>query len=181
VRRRISVIDSNVLYSVELTDLFLTFATHRLIQLHWSEVILEEVRRSLLRTGRLSPPLINYRLTAMERALPNALASVTEDEVRSMQISENDRHVLALAVVSAADSIITFNVRDFPRDYCENLGIAILTPDETAAELASHDLVGATNAVHEIAHRRRNPTISVDELLVRWETQLPSFVAAMRG
>jgi len=181
VRRRISVIDSNVLYSVELTDLFLTFATHRLIQLHWSDAILEEVRRSLLRTGRLSPPLINYRLAAMERALPNALASVSEDEVRRMQISNNDRHVLALAVVSAADSIITFNVRDFPRDYCENLGIEILTPDETAAELASHDLAGVTNAVHEIAHRRRNPSVSMDELLVRWETQLPSFVAAMRG
>lgn len=44
---RIAVVDANVLYSIELTDLLLTLATHRLVRVPWSETILEEVRRNL--------------------------------------------------------------------------------------------------------------------------------------
>ena len=34
--RRVGVVDANVLYSIELTDLLLTLAVHRLVRLHWS-------------------------------------------------------------------------------------------------------------------------------------------------
>jgi len=32
------VVDANVLYSIELTDLLLTFASHRLVRVHWSPI-----------------------------------------------------------------------------------------------------------------------------------------------
>lgn len=44
---RVVVLDANVLYSIELTDLFLTLATRRLVRVHWSNTILDEVRRNL--------------------------------------------------------------------------------------------------------------------------------------
>ena len=62
MRARTVVIDANVLFSIELTDLFLTFATHRRLQIRWSEEILSEVRRSLELSGRLSPAAIDRRL-----------------------------------------------------------------------------------------------------------------------
>ena len=62
MRARTVVLDSNVLFSIELTDLFLTFATRRLLQIRWSEEILSEVRRSLEMSGRLSPASIERRL-----------------------------------------------------------------------------------------------------------------------
>ena len=43
---RVAVVDANVLYSIELTDLFLTLAVHRLVRVHWSEAILDEVLAS---------------------------------------------------------------------------------------------------------------------------------------
>ena len=62
MRARTVVVDANVLFSIELTDLFLTFATLRLLQIRWSEEILSEVRRSLEVSGRLSTAAIDRRL-----------------------------------------------------------------------------------------------------------------------
>jgi hypothetical protein len=61
VRARNVVVDANVLFSIELTDLFLTFATRRLIDIRWSEEVLSAVRRSLEVSGRLSTAAIDRR------------------------------------------------------------------------------------------------------------------------
>ncbi|MFP5489058.1 MAG: hypothetical protein ACLGHQ_12220, partial [Acidimicrobiia bacterium] len=73
VSGRVAVVDANVLYSIELTDLFLTFAAHRLVRLHWSPMILDEVRRNLAKRADLTPVAIDYRIDRMNRALPAAL------------------------------------------------------------------------------------------------------------
>ena len=108
------VIDANVLYSIELTDLLLTFAAHRLVRLHWSPTILGEVRRNLAKRVDLTPDAIAYRIDRMNRAVPGALDEAPEVLIAAMPIIEHDRHVLALAVHVEADCIVTFNLRDFP-------------------------------------------------------------------
>jgi len=142
VRARTVVVDANVLFSIELTDLLLTFATRRLLQIRWSEDILSEVRRSLEVSGRLPTAAIDRRLAAMQRALPDATAEAPRALVDQMRVEANDRHVLALAVAVGADAIITFNVRDFPADYCMSLGIEVLTPDDLAVETLRGDSFG---------------------------------------
>ncbi len=42
----------------------------------------------------------------------------------------DDRHVLAATIVANADVIVTFNLRDFPRENLETYGIEALHPDE---------------------------------------------------
>ena len=105
---RVAVVDANVLYSIELTDLFLTLATHRLVRVHWSRTILEEVRRNLARRPDLSAAAIDYRIDRMNVALPDAIQGPPpEDLIDSMPVNAKDRHVLALAVHIEADSIVT--------------------------------------------------------------------------
>lgn len=180
MRARTVVVDSNVLFSIELTDLCLTFATRRLIEIRWSEEILSEVRRSLEMSGRLSPVAIDRRLAAMQRALPDAMAEVPRALAAEMDIEASDRHVLALAVAASADSIVTFNIRDFPADYCMSLGVEVLTPDEFAATTLRDDAVGVMSALTDIARRRKLPSVSVGDLLDRWRVQLPGFVELAR-
>jgi hypothetical protein len=131
VSGRVAVVDANVLYSIELTDLLLTFAAHRLVRLHWSPVILDEVRRDLAKRADLTPDAIAYRFDRMNLAAPSALDEAPETLVAAMPISEHDRHVLALAVHVEADSIVTFNVRDFPAVSCEPYGIEAMDPDSS--------------------------------------------------
>ena len=180
MRARTVVVDANVLFSIELTDLLLTFATRRLLQIRWSEEILSEVRRSLEMSGRLSPAAIERRLAAMQRALPDALAEAPHVLVEQMRVEANDRHVLALAVATSADAIVTFNFRDFPSEYCMSLGIAVLTPDDLAVETLRGDYVRVTAALQEIALRRKVPSMNVGDLLERWQVQLPGFVELAR-
>ena len=180
MRARTVVVDANVLFSIELTDLFLTFATRRLLQIRWSEEILSEVRRSLATSGRLSPAAIDRRLAAMQRALPDAPAEAPRALVEQMRVEANDRHVLALAVATSADAIVTFNIRDFAADYCMSLGIEVLTPDELAVETLRGDSVGVMAALREIALRRKMPSMNVDDLFECWQVQLPGFVDLVR-
>ena len=105
---RVAVIDANVLYSIELTDLFLTLATHRLVRVHWSETILDEVRRNLAIRPDLTEVAIDYRIERMNLALPDALHGPPPDElVESMPVNAKDRHVLAFAVQVEADCVVT--------------------------------------------------------------------------
>ena len=181
MRARTVVLDSNVLFSIELTDLFLTLATRRLVEIRWSEEILSEIRRSLALSGRLSPTALTRRLAAMQRALPDATAEVPRALIEQMEINPADRHVLALAVATGADAIVTFNVRDFPAEYCMPLGVEILTPDEFALETLQSDTDGVMKALSSIARRRKLPSMSVGELLDLWQFQLPRFVELAQG
>ncbi|MFN8053694.1 MAG: hypothetical protein U0Q22_19835 [Acidimicrobiales bacterium] len=61
---RVAVIDANVLYSLELNDLFLTLATHRLVRVDWSDTILDEVRRNLARRPDLNEERTRVRTSA---------------------------------------------------------------------------------------------------------------------
>jgi excisionase family DNA binding protein len=60
----------------------------------------------------------------------------------TMPITEHDRHVLALAVHGDADSIVTFNLRDFPASACEPYGVEAVDPDSFAVAVAESDRRG---------------------------------------
>lgn len=177
---RIAVVDANVLYSIELTDLLLTFAAHRLVRVHWSPTILAEVRRNLAKRPDLAPDLIAYRIDQMNRAAPGALDEPPEALVAAMPIAAHDRHVLALAVHVEAASIITFNLRDFPVDACEPFGVEAADPDSFVAAVAATDPARTHAALSDIAQRRTRPAMTVHELLQRLERVLPGFVSQVK-
>lgn len=181
VSGRVVVVDANVLYSIELTDLLLTLAAHRLVRVHWSPTILDEVRRNLAKRADLTPDAIAYRIDRMNLAVPGALDEAPEALVAAMPITEHDRHVLALAVHVDADCIVTFNLRDFPAGACEPYGIEIVDPDSFAVAVAESDPARAHAALTDIARRRTRPPMTVDELLDRVEIVLPNFVSRVRA
>jgi hypothetical protein len=123
-----AVVDANVRYSIEITDLLLTMAAERLICVHWSNEILDEVRRNL--GERLSADAVEYRITQLNRAFPSALDDPPADLIDDMPVNRKDRHVLALAVHLDIGVIITENLRDFPRRLCEPHGVEAITPDD---------------------------------------------------
>lgn len=178
---RVAVVDANVLYSIELTDLFLTLATHRLVRVHWSDTILDEVRRNLALRPDLSKAAIDYRIDRMNLALPDALQGPPPDElIASMPVNAKDRHVLALAVQVEADCVVTFDLGDFPAALCERYGVEPLHPDELLDALADHEPDRSVAAVTEMAARRRRPPMTPAQLLDRLETVIPKFVGRCR-
>jgi predicted nucleic acid-binding protein len=178
---RVPVVDANVLYSIELTDLLLTLATHRLVRVHWSQTILQEVRRNLSLRPDLGEAAIEYRIDRMNRALPDASQGPPRDElIKSMPINAKDRHVLALAVHVEADSVVTFDLGDFPAAWCEPHGVEPLHPDDLLVAIAVDEPERVATVLEEMAARRRRPPMTPAALLDRLQMTIPKFVTRCR-
>lgn len=151
------VLDANVLYGIEVTDLFATMATRRLFRPHWSPEILDEVVRNLLLRPDLEPTAIARRIDYLNRALPGALSAVPAQLVEAMPVNEKDRHVLALAVHVGAPTIVTDNVRDFPPELLDPFGVEAITADAFALAQVDLHRDGVVATLEAIAARRRHP------------------------
>ncbi len=82
-----------------------------------------------------------------------------------------DRHVLAAAIRSGAQAIITFNQRDFPAEELEQYDVVTLHPDEFVVRQL--DLAGSAVAAVARKHRAalKNPSKTVENYLETLATQ----------
>ena len=93
----------------------------------------------------------------------------------------DDRHVLAAAIRSNADAIVTFNLKDFPPEYLEEFQVDVIHPDD----FIFHQIDLAPNvccqAVREQRKSLKNPPYTVDEFLpILQRQQLPQTVSALQ-
>lgn len=86
--------------------------------------------RSIVEACKHSPNAIVCLLSAL-RIHDLTTQSPYELWVTSLSLpDEDDRHGLAAAIRCGADSIVTFNIKDFPKFALEPYGIEALHPDE---------------------------------------------------
>ena len=93
----------------------------------------------------------------------------------------DDRHVLASAILCGANTIVTFNLKDFPEDALRPYGIEAQHPDE----FLNCQLDLAPNVVCTATKRHRsslkNPPMNVAEYLASLERQgLAQTVSSLR-
>lgn len=109
------VIDACVLANAQVCNVLLTLAeTPRLYLPRWSERILEETNRTQKSKLEWNPAIADKFQKALESYFPEAIVRGFEHLIDHCQNQENDRHVLACAIHSKAELIITFNTKDFP-------------------------------------------------------------------
>ena len=177
-----AVLDTCVLYPFSLCDLLLRLADRELYDPFWSDSILGELERNLREHG-LTDDQVAHRVSRMRAAFPEALvpaAAVTRLE-RAMTNDTKDRHVLAAAVASPAEAVVTVNLRHFRREDCEPYDISVLHPDEFLVTLLDLDpsTVRAELSAQTAALTR--PAVTFDELLSMLERAgVPDFVARIR-
>ncbi len=109
-----AVLDASVLFPAAIRDTLLRAGGAGLYQLYWSDEILEEVRRNLVKSGRATEEQAQRLVDTMQRAFPEAMVAGYEVLIERMTNEPKDRHVLAAAVRSQAEIIVTDNLRDFP-------------------------------------------------------------------
>lgn len=93
----------------------------------------------------------------------------------------NDRHVVAAAIRSGAQVIVTFNLRDFPSDSLSPYNLEAQHPDDFV--LNAIDLSPGTvlRALEEQSAALRNPPVDLLELLTNLQSLgLVQSVARMR-
>lgn len=118
------VLDTCVLYPAYLRDTLLRMAAAELFRPLWSATILEELGGNL--PENVDPAPLLAKITT---SFPDAAVTGYEALVNSMSNDPKDRHVLAAAVRSSANAIVTFNLDDFPADATKPYDVEVMHPD----------------------------------------------------
>ena len=104
-----------MLYPLPVRDTLLRVAQQNLYAVRWSQRILDEVARNLVNDRRATRDQARNLLDVMQRAFEDA--EVPEAAIAALEptmLNEPaDRHVLAAAVASDAEAIVTSNLRHF--------------------------------------------------------------------
>ncbi len=117
----------------------------------------------------------------MNVAVPDSLVTGHEDLIGALQLSDpKDRHVLAVAIRTDADAIITFNQRDFDETELAKYDLYTEHPDEFVSNMIAIYTPRVISAVREMRRRLKNPPKNVDEFLSTLHQQgLPQTVSRL--
>jgi hypothetical protein len=177
-----ALLDANVLHPMVLCDLLIRLAQRGLYRALWTREILAEVVATVLRRRPdLSIELLRRRTEAMQTTLQDATVEGYEALVPSLHELGADAHVVAAAVFSHADIIVTSNVRDFPERVLDRYGIAALLPDDFLGQQWWVDPVAVADTLVQQARGTTRPPLTPDDILTRLRFMAPSFVTVVRA
>ena len=144
-----------------------------LFRAHWSDDIHAEWMRNVLANRPdLKMEQLERTRELMDAHVRDCLVEGYKSLIPSLELpDEDDRHVLAAAIVAGADVIVTFNLKDFPMDQLETYGIEAQHPDDFVAHLIDLAPSQVCAAVAAVRARLRNPPKTVTEYIDKLEQQ----------
>ena len=127
----LAVLDACVLVGAGLRDTLLRLAeTPRLYVPKWSDDIIAETKRTLENKLGKTSSQTEHLLRELKRAFPEAWVSGYKNLEGALRNDPKDRHVLAAAIRCGAQTIITFNLKDFRAGALAEYDIEAVHPDE---------------------------------------------------
>jgi len=185
--RPTTIIDACVLCSPLKRSLILSLAQADFFCVRWSDEILDETEKAIIiilsKRGYddAAERAAQSRLS-MQQAFAEASVVNYEDhgkEIRKLP-DEGDRHIIAAAIKSRADIIVTENLKDFPRKVLAKYGIEAKSSDEFVAAAINLSPSIAKAAIERMHHRQDWPKMSLDKLILEMEkTGLTKTVAQL--
>jgi predicted nucleic acid-binding protein len=178
-----AVLDTNVLFSRVLHELIGRAATTgNLLELVWSDELVEETTRTLMEEKGLSRENAELWVGLMTDAFPAGHVDITQVppdlDLSALTSDEDDHHICALAVAGAADYLLTFD-KSFKRPALRVLGIEVVEPDTFLSDAVDEDPELFREILVEQAAAWAERT--VEELIDAIErTQTPVFAAKAR-
>ena len=190
------VADADTLFGGTTRGLLIHLDYQGMIRLHWSPLILEEMSRALVKTGRKSDPAAAARHEALMRnALPQAEVPTADvqsqfEAVAEAMRSAKDIHVAACANVlrvqryypdSPVVNLVTKNIRDFGVRKLSALGIAVQRPDAFLVDLFNQDadaVAAAFAALRETLRSGPTPDQLLERLAADGQTEAAAAMLA---
>ncbi|HEY3559334.1 MAG TPA: PIN domain-containing protein [Kribbella sp.] len=105
-------LDANVIRGQQTNDVLLSLADHDVFEPRWTQHVIDEMRRN--RPPGVSEKAVDRRIAMMNGAFEDAMTEVPPQELQDqMQADAKDKHVLAGAVHSESQVLVTNNLKDF--------------------------------------------------------------------
>lgn len=172
--------DACVLYPFSLRDLLVELAMphYGLFQAKWSLRIEDEWQRNL----RKNLPDIDATMLAiiaqkMREAVPDCMVSNYEKLESGLILPDaDDAHVLAAAIRSKSQAIITTNLKHFPAAILAEFDIEVIHPDVFLINQFDLNSAKVLDALKNIRARLKRPPYSANQYLERLTVNgLPAF------
>jgi predicted nucleic acid-binding protein len=159
-----AVLDTNVIYPVIIRDILFWFAHYDLYTPKWSEHIFDEWKKVIREKG-LSEEEANKRIEKANSAFPDAFVKNYQGLIDNLNLpDEDDRHILAAAIKTNANLIVTNNIKDFPEEYLQSFGLNAKTADDFLTDIIDLNHEQAVAAFKEMVLNKKNP--KMDEFAV---------------
>jgi len=159
------VLDTNVIYPLWIRDILLWFAFYDLYTPKWSENICLEWIDVMIRKG-IPKEEAEIRANKINLAFPDALVDCYKPLIKHLTLPDiDDRHVLAAAIKTNANLIITNNLKDFPDNYLAQYGLKAKSPDDFLTDIIDLNPVLALQAFRKLVLNKRNPPYDEFEVL----------------
>ena len=172
-----AVLDACVLVNVALSDTLLRLAESPALYLpRWSHDIMTETTRTLENKRGWLPAQTERLVNALRTHFEEAWVEGYEPLISAMGNHPKDLHVLAAAVKTGAQTIVTFNLKDFKKEALDPWDVQAQHPGAFLIDQyhLDPDLVFAK--LHEQASRRGG----IDRLLSIHQQTVPDFVEVIR-
>lgn len=168
-----ALLDTCVLWPSRQRDFLLSLAAEHAYRPIWSSAILDELQRTE-REKLIGVELPEEEADARAAHLVAQMRSAFfGSEVEGWEAvtpyglpDPDDEHVLAAAVVGGAESVVTWNVKDFPVRVVPT-GIRVVLPADFAGDMVAADVGKGLRAVESMAARSgwAGPKQTVQEIL----------------
>jgi predicted nucleic acid-binding protein len=183
------VLDTNVIFSRVLHELLGRVAnTGGLLELIWSEELVQETTRVLIEDKGLDPKRAAIWAGLIADVFPAGRVDISQIppdlDLSTLTSDEDDYHICALAIAGSADFILTFD-KKFNLDALQALGIQAIEPDAFLVAAIDDDPDSFREILTEQAAawapRTLPPGRTIEELIDAIErTSTPIFAAKAR-
>jgi predicted nucleic acid-binding protein len=165
--RRVFV-DTSALFPFSVMDLFLALTEDAVHQVLWTDELLEEWERVIVREQRRSSDTAASVVAAIRDTFEDCRIDPSRYRhlVDSMPGADPDDHPHAAAAVGAGvDALITHDSPGFPVDAMAALGVRVVDPDTYLVELLDEESVEVTATLMRIAKEKTRPAMSPQDVL----------------
>ena len=165
-----AVVDANVLVPFFVRDLVLELSEAGVFRARWTPHIQAEVRRTLLgHRFNLPADKADLMLSLMHRNALQPMVTGYGPCIAGLRLPDaDDRHVLAAAIASDADTIVTFNLKHFPAAALAEHGVEAVHPDAFLASQVTLQPGACAAVVRRLHARMTRPALSMNALLDRY-------------
>lgn len=178
-------VDTNVLFPFSLMDLNLSLAADYIHDLVWSDRLIDEWQRVITREGHRTTEAAMRIATHIRTSFADTC--VSEDSYKELLAElegpdPDDLHHIAAAIAGGADTLITWNLADFPAEILGAHGVTATPPDAYLCTLLEQQPAEVLDTIRRMAARKKRPPLSTFDILAAIENAgVPAFAHRARN
>lgn len=106
------------------------------------------------------------RTSIVTDAFPDALVENYESLIETLTLPDiNDKHVLAAAIKTNANLIVTNNLKHFPQDYLSCFGLLVKNADDFFTDIIDLNHETSIKAFRDLVLNKKNPPLDEYQVL----------------